>query len=163
MWMGMIYYSSDQPYENQDIKPLLSQSIDLSFLEPYLQSIAFTYNHATVSVSELGISGFIEFFIRKGTHVGVFMVLCLLLFLCFYKTYKRVRWTFLRIYAFVFTLLYAIFDEWHQSWTPNRTPYAGDVLLDGFGGILAILLLLIIHKIKNDKPNKLRKEKINIV
>ncbi|WP_058306675.1 VanZ family protein [Gracilibacillus massiliensis] len=157
LWMALIYYSSDQPYQEQDIKPFLSDYIDLSFLEPYLQTISFTYNQSEVSIDQLGVNGLIEFFIRKGAHVGVFMVLCILFYLAFQQTSKYSNRKFLSFFAFFATLLYAIFDEWHQSWTPNRTPYIGDVLLDGFGALLAVLLMLIIFRIKNNKSNKLRK------
>lgn len=38
-WMGVIFYSSAQPYEQQDVKPLLEGTFDLSFLVPYLDWI----------------------------------------------------------------------------------------------------------------------------
>ncbi|SHM97044.1 VanZ family protein [Gracilibacillus kekensis] len=156
LWMAIIYYSSDQPYQEQDIKPFLSDYINLSFLEPYLQSITFTYNQSVVSVDQLGLAGFIEFFIRKGAHVGVFMVLCIWFYLAIRQTSKYSNHRTSSIFAFSATLLYAIFDEWHQGWTPNRTPYIGDVLLDGFGALLAVMLILFIFR-KNNKSNKLRK------
>ncbi|MFD2656942.1 hypothetical protein [Gracilibacillus thailandensis] len=61
LWMGVIYYASDQPYEEQDIKPFLSQHIDLSFLTSILQPISFKYHHSVVSVEQLGVEGFVEF------------------------------------------------------------------------------------------------------
>jgi VanZ family protein len=36
--------------------------------------------------------------------------------------------------------LYAISDELHQSFVPGRTPSIGDVLIDGCGIILAVLI-----------------------
>ncbi|WP_228550081.1 VanZ family protein [Salinibacillus xinjiangensis] len=64
-WMGVIFYSSSQPYEQQDLKPTLNRWIDFSFLEPIAKHIRFTYHHSEVSVETLGINGLVEFFIRK--------------------------------------------------------------------------------------------------
>ena len=77
LWMGMIFYSSSTPYEKQDVKPFLAGKLDLTLLEPFLEDITFTYNQSVISVQSLGIEGYIEFFLRKGAHVFVFMVLCI--------------------------------------------------------------------------------------
>ncbi len=157
VWMGVIYYSSDQPYQKQDMRPFMSQYLNLSFLEPYLQSITFTYNQSAVSVSQLGVEGFLEFFIRKSAHVGVFMVLCFLFYLAFKQSAKSFNWKLPSFFAFFATLLYAIFDEWHQGLTPNRTPYIGDIVLDGAGAGMAVLLIFIVISKKLKKSNRLRK------
>lgn len=153
LWMGVIYYSSDQPYQDQDIKPLLSNYVDLSFLEPIFQSISFTYNQSLVNVEQLGVEGFIEFFIRKGAHVGVFFLLCILLYVAATKTFTNKSRNIPLLVAFFVTVLYALFDEWHQGLTPNRTPYIGDVFLDSFGALLAIVVILITLNVK-DKLQK---------
>lgn len=143
-WMSSIFYASSQPYEEQDLKPLLSSSLDLSFLRPYLDWISFQYHYSEVSIHTLGTEGFIEFFIRKGAHVGAFMVLFLLLYLALKKT-TSMNFRALFVFSFFITCVYAILDEFHQSITPNRTPYAGDVLLDCFGALLGVLLIWFIH------------------
>lgn len=146
-WIGVIFYVSGQPYEKQDIKPYLSGKLDLSFMEPLLGWISFSYNHAEVSVVSLGINGFIEFFIRKGTHVAVFFLL-----LCFFYLALKKACTISLIPAisisFFLTVAYAILDEFHQGFTSNRTAYIGDVFIDSFGALLAVFLLLMIHKVK---------------
>ena len=147
MWMGVIFYASSTPYEKQNIKPLLSETIDLSFLKPFLGWISFTYHHSVVSVETHGVEGFIEFFIRKGAHVGVFFVLLCLFFIAFKKTASMSNRTTL-FTSFFLTAAYAILDEIHQGFTPDRTPYFGDVLLDSLGGFLAVLCLLFLRKRK---------------
>jgi hypothetical protein len=42
--------------------------------------------------------------------------------------------------AFILTVGYGIFDEWHQSFTPYRTSSFSDVMLDITGAILALWL-----------------------
>jgi VanZ family protein len=37
-------------------------------------------------------------------------------------------------------LLYAVFDEFHQSWVPNRDPAAGDFVADTLGLLLGFWL-----------------------
>ncbi|CDO03276.1 putative integral membrane protein [Oceanobacillus picturae] len=150
-WMGIIFYSSHQPYENQDVKPLLNNFINVSFLEPYLNWLSFTYHESVVSVEQLGVAGFIEFFIRKGAHVSVFFVLCLLFYVAFRKAGKQKHSKAL-IFSLFLTVIYAISDEIHQGFTPNRTPYVGDVILDSFGALLAVGLLVLFLKRKGRRP-----------
>lgn len=136
-WMGMIFYSSSTPYQEQDMKPLLSKYTDLSFLKPFLDSITFTYHHSEVSVAALGVEGFIEYFIRKGAHVTVFLLLFLLIYIAFRKTTSLMLRTCIG-WSFFITVLYASLDEVHQGFTPNRTPYFGDVLLDTIGAVIGV-------------------------
>ena len=149
-WMGVIFNSSSTPYNQQDIKPLLGEYIDLSFLEPYVSWIYFTYNKSPVSVETHGVDGLIEFFIRKGAHVFVFFLLSYLIYLAFRKT-TAITWKFQLLLSFFLTVAYAIVDEIHQGFTPNRTPYFGDVILDSFGGFLAILIIIFMVKKKTLK------------
>ena len=110
MWMIVIFISSSQPYEKQNIQPFLTDTIDLSFLEPYIHWISFTYNQSEVSVERLGVYGFIEFFIRKGAHVFVFLILCCLFFLALRQTTK-VKFSYQLIISFILTFLYAAFKK----------------------------------------------------
>ena len=54
-------------------------------------------------------------------------------------------------------LLYAISDEIHQGFIPNRTPMVGDVAIDSSGVITGILIVFILNKII--KNNELRHKK----
>ncbi|BAC14479.1 hypothetical protein [Oceanobacillus iheyensis HTE831] len=146
LWMLVIFISSATPYENQDVKPLLS-GLDLQFLYPYLSWVEFTYHSSIVSVEALGIEGFIEFFLRKGAHVSVFFILTCLFFISFIK---NTQWNRGKIYiwSIILTGLYAIVDELHQGITPNRTPYVGDVILDVLGGSLALLVIAVIFRLQ---------------
>lgn len=40
------------------------------------------------------------------------------------------------MYAFLFSFLYGLSDEWHQSFVPGRQVELGDLLADGIGGFL---------------------------
>src|SRR5690625_1921545 len=148
LWMGVIFYASSQPYEKQDIKPMLADGLDLSFLEPLLGWIAFTCNGSVVSVATHGIEGFIEFFIRKGAHIAVFFLLTCFFFISIRKSTELLFKQTAAI-SFFAAVAYAIIDEIHQGFTPNRTSYIGDVLLDSLGSFAAVILFLIIRQWKN--------------
>ena len=46
----------------------------------------------------------------------------------------------------VIGILYAASDEFHQSFSPGRTPKVTDVYIDTLGVILGILLVLFIRE-----------------
>ncbi|WP_085506211.1 VanZ family protein [Thalassobacillus devorans] len=150
LWMAGIFYSSSQPYQEQDIKPMLSEYIDLSFLNPVLDPVHFTYHHSEVSLEALGTAGLVEFFIRKSAHITVFLVLTLLFYYALKKS-TRLATSGLMLIAWILTVLYAAFDEWHQGQTPNRTPYFGDVLLDTTGATIAVGILFIVSSFRKSE------------
>lgn len=149
-WMGVIFYSSATPYQEQNIKPFMSEYLDFSFLTPIVDGISFSYHHSQVSVAALGINGFIEFFVRKGAHVSVYLILmCLFYFAC--KKTMRLSFKTRLIISFILTSLYAAIDEIHQGFTRNRTPYAGDVGLDMFGALIALVAIVLFCKLKKGR------------
>jgi VanZ family protein len=48
--------------------------------------------------------------------------------------------------AGILVILYAITDEWHQSFTPERQPSPMDVCIDTAGGFLGIACLYFVRK-----------------
>ena len=62
--MGIIFYSSSQPYSKQNIQPLISETLKLpDKIESLLSKIEFNYAGSPVSVETKGIAGVIEFFL----------------------------------------------------------------------------------------------------
>lgn len=152
-WMCIIFFSSATPYEKQDIKPFLNNRVDLSFLESIVGWISFTFNKSVISVDTLGINGFVEFFIRKGTHVTVYFLLVLFFYLAFRKTIENTKRWHCLVYSYLLTVLYAVSDEMHQGLTPNRTAYIGDVGLDSLGALLAVLVIALCWR-KNRRTDR---------
>lgn len=148
IWMGMIYYSSSQPYEQQDLRPLL-RKFDLSLVERSFSWVSFTYSNAVISIETKGVAGFIEFFIRKGAHVFVFFTLGLLIFR-FLKLFKLRKWLqFLSSLLLIF--LFASSDELRHFYNPDRTGLIEDVILDTVAGFLGICFALLVIKGKSKK------------
>jgi len=95
-----------------------------------------------------GLDYFWDFLLRKSAHIFEFYVLTLLVFRAVNHNKKQTRsiWE-----AGLFSLFYAFFDEYHQSFIPGRNGSFRDVLIDSFGILLALNFLLIYlnkHKSK---------------
>lgn len=81
------------------------------------------------------------FRLDKPIHVLIFFVLGWLARRAFLHQdrYPRLREYSLLI-SFLFVLAYGIVDESHQAFIPGRKPDALDVLADGVGGLLFVLV-----------------------
>lgn len=77
-------------------------------------------------------SGWLDEVMSSGAHAGVFAVLALL-WMRIVGHHPR-GW----LLAFSLTGLYALSDEFHQSFVPGRHPDPWDLLCDGAGAALAL-------------------------
>jgi VanZ family protein len=143
---GVIFWFSSQPYQKQDVKPFLGDFINENWVENSFQNFKFEYADYQVSVEELGAASFIEFFIRKGAHFGIFFILGFFTCRALINTLLQGRSTSSFFSSFLFIILYAAQDELHQHFTGNRTPLIQDVLLDCFGGVVGITFYMILTK-----------------
>lgn len=55
------------------------------------------------------------------------------------------------IFAFLASVLYAITDEYHQSFVPGREPHIRDIIIDSFGALTASLYLGYRNRILQDR------------
>ena len=135
--MGILFYSSATPYSNQTVTPVLDKVLAGEPFKAILSKIEFMYAGTEISVAASGYSHFIEFFIRKGAHFFIY----LLLGLCWFMGLKD-RMDSVPLAALIALLLaagYASFDEFHQGLTPERTPLLEDIILDTAGAFTGIL------------------------
>lgn len=139
LWMGLIFYSSAQPYKKQDMRSDIEQYVNVEFVKEHFSWVSIDYGGGTpVSIANKGVGGFIEFFLRKGAHFMVFFMLGSLTYYAFHRLgYSRKRCF---IYALLFVAGYATFDEIHQWTTGDRTPMWQDSLLDTCGGLTGIII-----------------------
>ena len=86
----------------------------------------------------------VKFNIRKNAHFFIFMVLGMSLLLSREKIGKR---EILEVVGFV--ILYAISDEYHQSFIPGRGASFRDVCIDILGGISGVLVVKMMICTKN--------------
>lgn len=144
MIAGLIFWFSSQPYQNQDVKPLLTDFINEEWVAATFSKIQFDYAGYNVSAENLGAASFVEFFIRKGAHLGIFFLLGFFTCRALLATLLRNRTTSSFFSAFFFVILYAVQDELHQHFTGDRTPLIQDVMIDSVGGLVGIILFLLI-------------------
>ncbi|HEX8776264.1 MAG TPA: VanZ family protein [Pyrinomonadaceae bacterium] len=92
--------------------------------------------------------GIVHFLVRKAAHFTEYAVLALLaarVFLSSSQKPLRRRWF---LCALLLVVLYALSDEFHQSFVPSRTGSVYDSLIDMAGGLTALLLLMLWGKRK---------------
>ena len=150
MIIGIIFYSSSQPYSEQNIQPLLGGNLKLP--DPVLallSQIHFSYAGMEVSIEALGLPAFIEFFIRKGAHFGVYFAMAFILASIVRVWVKKILNMSAITLGIVF--LYACSDEWHQSFTGDRTPLFHDVMIDTVGGATGIAVYLLWRTYRKKK------------
>ncbi len=140
-WAAVIFYTSSQSSSDQDVKPMMGDVIAVEWMRPLVSWISFSYHGRERSVAELGLEPFLEFMIRKSAHFGVYFLLALLIYWAISKTVS-IRKRNLVIMTFLLTVHFATVDELNQSFTPERTPYIFDVLIDAAGALAALLCVI---------------------
>ena len=84
---------------------------------------------------------FLHFIVRKAAHFLEYALLGVLAARAFKgspKSSVRARWFFI---SALLVIVYALLDEYHQSFVPSRTSSISDSLLDICGGLTALLIL----------------------
>jgi hypothetical protein len=81
------------------------------------------------------------FVVVKGWHATEYAIL---LCFCVLVLRRAGRWSYQRSVgaAFVFAVLFAASDEWHQTFVPGRDGCVRDVLIDSAGAAVAAICLL---------------------
>ena len=118
LWMVFIFIGSTD---------LMSAEHTSRFIGPFLRWFAPEITDATVTS--------IQLIVRKCAHLMEYAILSALLL-------RALRQHLLaaRSVAFVLAALYAVVDEFHQSFVPSRTGSPWDVLTDSIGAILGLVI-----------------------
>ena len=100
----------------------------------------------------LGPDTFTVNFAKKFGHVMLFGVLSILYYFALNsrKTAGRVPWTVL-VLSFLLTVLYAMTDEYHQSFTPGRHAAGQDVVIDALGALVFLSFVCLSGISRNGK------------
>lgn len=146
---SIIFWFSSQPYQDQDVKPFLGDFINEEWIETTFSWLEFDYAGYEVSTDRLGGTAFLEFFIRKGAHFGIFFLLGLFTYRALIQTLLKGRKGSSFISSVLFVIMYAVQDELHQHFTGNRTPLIHDVGIDSIGGLVGIVLYMLFSRRKN--------------
>lgn len=144
--MSILYQSSSMTYEEQTITGTLDSLMQNKPFYNFFSSIEFLYGGKLISVQSEGYFAFIEFFIRKAAHFFTYFIIG---FFWLLGLRKRVREEWLTILlSLLLAVGYASFDELRQSFNPERTALMADVILDGAGALVGILLAQFLNNRK---------------
>ena len=80
-----------------------------------------------------------DFFIKKTAHFVEYFILALLMYFSFRRTTSLSR-SFCLLYTIIITIMYAVTDEFHQTFVPGREGRFRDVLIDSSGVFMFVLL-----------------------
>ena len=128
IWMGIIFYLSSQP---------ATQSAHLSTgVKNELLSILA---HCIPGIENMEFRS-LDFYIRKNAHFIAYFILGTLTLFALVQSEARKPANL----ALLICLLYAISDEFHQLFIPGRSGQFRDVLIDGAGAVLGVLLTTIV-------------------
>ena len=118
-----------------------------------------TISSVNKKVKEESLRDIVTFYTRKAAHFSIYTLLGIWL-MNEANTFdiSKKRKMFISV---MFGLLYAVSDEFHQSFVGGRSPEVRDVCIDTcgvlFGTIIVIIINKIVHKMK--QSNKLPEPK----
>lgn len=128
LWMGVIFGMSTGMFSSEHTSRFIVPLLNFLFPRLSPQNVDL--------ISEL---------IRKAAHVAEYFILGLLLFRAFHSdSFQewRPQWT---IYAVIGVILYAVCDEFHQSFVATRGASLVDVAIDSGGGVLSQIVITFRH------------------
>lgn len=131
-----------------------SKGISMRISE-YILKFSYTYQEAEQKQKEK-ILNRTNAIIRKVAHFSIYTILGILLMGLMTKTKVEDN---KRIYITLgIGLLYAITDEFHQNFSPGRTPKVTDVYIDMLGVAIGMLLVLFVRQLYNEILQKYYKK-----
>ena len=126
LWMFFMFWMSTGTFSSENTSQIIVPALNWIF--PWIDPSDLDTIHLAI---------------RKAAHVGEYLLLGLLLFRAYRGEspviWKR-RWA---VYTIITIILYAMSDEFHQSFVSSRTASINDVGLDTVGGILSPVPLLL--------------------
>ncbi|ETI66341.1 VanZ family protein [Neobacillus vireti] len=131
IWMAVIFLFTQLPY-------FTGENTSKAIFK------LFAVEHDITQSSDAGsvLITAVNIILRKASHLTGFGIIAFLLF----QVFRNFRFPYLL--SWVLTFLYAITDEWHQSFVPGRTASFQDVLIDGLGAFIALLLTYLFSSRK---------------
>lgn len=142
LWIALIFGASTDA---------MSANRTSRFIGPVLRWVHPGISDATIKQVQLVV--------RKGAHVTEYAILALLLYRALRRSMKVDADTWCRtcaVIAWMLATLYAASDEWHQTFVPSRGGSFHDVIIDGCGAALGLVLWQ--HRLFLKNMRRLRKE-----
>ena len=146
LWMGVIFAFSSQPSEASG---KLSGGVCYRLVNGANQMLQMEWNSEQMEAYALRLG----YPVRKAAHMSEYAILALLacknLLVWEVMSQKRSY-----VPAFVFTILYAMTDEYHQTFVAGRSGNLTDVCIDGLGACLGLLCFALVARRYNGRKRK---------
>lgn len=134
LWMAFIFNMSAK---NSTQSSHISGQLTYSVLDIILKD----FRQLDIGAKKEIVEG-LQFVVRKSAHFTAYAVLGALWFLIL-EHFNLKQKSVIAI-SFVLSVLYAIGDEVHQSFTPGRSCELRDILIDSMGTAFGILMIILI-------------------
>jgi VanZ family protein len=95
----------------------------------------------------------LDLLVKKGAHLTEYAILAILIYRALAPGVTTLR-AGAFAGAWALTVLYAVTDEWHQSFVPGRTAAALDVVIDGSGALLGLAALLASRRLRGTNERR---------
>ena len=147
--MFVIFYMSSQP---GDLSGDISGGISHMLMEIYNAILGLNWNDVQI----LQMARTWDLPIRKLAHMTEFGILAVLVF-CALRSYEKIK-PYRYIVTIGLCMLYAISDEIHQLFVPDRDGNVVDVFIDTLGICIALgcvwMISQLVKLIKNNNERK---------
>ncbi len=129
LWMALIFYFSTDTFSGDNTGSLARKILSIIF--PNLSAAQFKLVH---------------FYVRKAAHFTEYAILALLAFRAF-RSGAVVRWRWRwALGTLLIVVIYALLDEYHQTFTAHRVGSIYDSLTDISGGLTALIVLWLVGR-----------------
>jgi VanZ family protein len=126
-WMGVIFFLSHQPADT-------SGALSGALLEKLFLIIRLFEKMLNITFDR----EILHFILRKGAHFTAYFILGALLMIALANNNSDMRKVFYQ--GLLIAMIYAITDEFHQTFIPGRAGQVQDVLIDTAGAATALTL-----------------------
>lgn len=140
-WMIFIFFMSSMDANNSNNK---STNVAVGIIST-VDKVAKPSSEIIKKHQEKSYIERINILIRKSSHALEYLILGILVLNVFYQLKKyHLLYAF---YTVLFNFLYAITDEYHQTFVNGRTGQFIDVIIDTIGSLLGCIIFFFIYKI----------------
>ncbi|RJR24367.1 VanZ family protein [Candidatus Microgenomates bacterium] len=111
---------------------------DILYILPPLLWMALIYYLSSFNRLQASEIGWQDFVLRKGAHFAEYAILFVLIYRAF-NFMTRLSLADKLFFTFFLTVLYALTDEYHQTWVLGRTGKLFDVMVDTSGAVFGFV------------------------
>src|SRR6266567_1210549 len=136
IWLGVIFVGSTG---------VMSAEQTLRFLVPFLRWLDPQISFATIAA--------IHFALRKLGHLTEYAIFAALLWRALRRgTHLQAKMSILFLLAWLAAAIFALTDEFHQSFVPSRTASPIDMMIDICGAMIGLIICMMFAAQGRSRP-----------